>query len=92
MSHRDYAILEVFRTFAEAASDVLAMLDYHFALSSESFRDSLSFVLSTFDGEEALKEEKNRALRNPKNNGVMSSGRRRSEMLGELATCRSEMG
>lgn len=62
--HRRYAFLEGFWTFTETLENVLQLLDYPDTLLEGSFGDFLQFMLSTFESEEALKEETNRKLWN----------------------------
>lgn len=76
IQHRRYAILKVSGAFGEAPENVLQSLHYPDFLLESSFGDLLRFMLSTSEGDEALKEEAKRAL---SNHVINSSDERRDE-------------
>lgn len=62
VDHGGQAILKGFEISAEASRKVLRLLEYRNISRESSFRDDSRLMHSTFEGEEASKEEMNQTL------------------------------
>lgn len=65
VEHREYAVLEWLGNFAEAPGNFFHSLAYHNTVLRRFFKHLLPFMLSKFEGEEALKNEASRTLWSP---------------------------